>query len=72
MQNIEKLRDIMSKKSISVNELAKRINVDASTIYRKLQSDGEKFTIGEANQIVEALNLSETEAMSIFFASFVA
>ncbi len=72
MQNIDKLRDIMSKKSVSVNELAKKINIDASTIYRKLQSDGEKFTIGEANQIVEALELSETEAMSIFFASFVA
>ncbi|MBP3446486.1 MAG: helix-turn-helix domain-containing protein [Clostridia bacterium] len=72
MQNIEMLKDKMAKKSISVCDLADLLGVDASTIYRKFQKNGENFSIGEANQIVKALDLSEKEAMSIFFASFVA
>lgn len=72
MQNIEKLKDKMSEKSVTVSDLAELLNVDTSTIYRKFQKNGEKFSIGEANQIVKALKLSEKEAMSIFFASFVA
>ena len=72
MQNIEMLKKKMTDKSISIHELAEKLNVDASTIYRKLQKNGENFTIGEANLIVEVLELSEKEAMSIFFSSFVA
>ena len=72
MQNIEKLKDKMDELSITPSMLAEMLGVDASTIYRKFQKNGETFSIGEANQIVKVLNLSEKEAMSIFFASFVA
>lgn len=72
MQNIDKLKDKMDERSITPSMLAEMLGVDASTIYRKFQKNGETFSIGEANQIVKVLNLSEKEAMSIFFASFVA
>ena len=72
MQNIDKLKDKMDELSITPSMLAEMLGIDASTIYRKFQKNGETFSIGEANQIVKVLNLSEKEAMSIFFASFVA
>ena len=52
--------------------LAKLMGIDRATLYRKLNSKGENFTIKEANLIVKILNLSEQEAMDIFFKSTVA
>lgn len=62
----------MLDKDISIVELASRIGVNKSTIYRKFQNNGENFTIAEANKIVEVLELSKEEAISIFFSHIVA
>lgn len=64
--NIPKLKGKMAEKEINVESLAVAIDVDRSTMYRKLDA-GEKFTIGEAQRIKDFLELSDDDAASIFF-----
>lgn len=64
--NILKLKGKMVETQHSVDSLAEKIGVDRSTLYRKMEC-GEKFTIGEAQRIKEALSLSNDEITAIFF-----
>ncbi len=64
--NVLKLRGKIVEKGINVEALANSINIDRATLYRKL-NDGERFTIGEALRIKDALELTAEEACAIFF-----
>lgn len=66
--NVKELVDMMKSKGIGVPELAQKIGVDASTLYRKLGAGGEKFTIGEVHRMMEAIPLSNEDANRIFLA----
>lgn len=65
--NIPKLRGKMVEMGFSVESLAAEMGIDKSTLYRKLDN-GEKFTVGEAQKIKNALDLTNDEANAIFFA----
>ena len=64
--NVEKLKEKMEKRGFNVERLAERIGIDRSSLYRKLNAS-EKFTIGEAQNIRNALELNDDDARSIFF-----
>lgn len=64
--NIAKLKGRMVEKGINVEVLAAQIDIDRSTLYRKLNF-GEKITIGEAKKIKVALDLTNEDASAIFF-----
>lgn len=64
--NILKLRGKMTEMGISVEDLAAKLGVNRSTVYRKLDG-GEKITIGEAQKIKDVLGLTNEEARAIFF-----
>ncbi|MBQ9269719.1 MAG: XRE family transcriptional regulator [Oscillospiraceae bacterium] len=66
--NIEKLRGKMAENSTSGTELAKAIGMDESTFYRKMKAKGLAFTIAQMHNIVDKLNLTDEEAISIFLA----
>ena len=72
MVNVNKLKGKLVENGTTVEELAKSIGVSAATIYRKFQSNGESFTIGEADGIAKFLQLTPEEATSIFFSHGVA
>ena len=72
MTNMMKLKGKIVEKGFNVGRLAEAIGLDSSTFYRKLSNDGLTISIGEANKIVETLKLNSNEAMSIFFADYVA
>lgn len=61
-----KLRITESKKTIS--ELADSIGMDRSTFYRKLNTNGEFFTIEQARKLAESIPLSKKDSIKIFFA----
>ena len=65
--NINKLKAKIVEKRMNVETLAELIGVDRSSLYRKL-NNFEKITIGEANKIKSALELTDEEANNIFFA----
>lgn len=67
--NIEMLQKAMNEKKVTIDKLAGELHVDKSTIYRKLKTNGESFTVGEMHKIVEVLGLSPTAASHIFLFS---
>ena len=64
--NTAKLKGKMKELNVTQEGLAKLINISLSTLNRKLQDDGESFTVGEVQRIVSVLNLSDEEARLIF------
>lgn len=64
--NIPKLKGKIVERGINVETLAERIGIDRSTLYRKMDA-GERFTVAEAIKIKDVLDLTNDEAMSIFF-----
>ena len=63
--NINKLRGKIVENGMTVPELAARIGVDRSSLYRKL-NNFEKITIGEAIKIKDVLGLDDGDACDIF------
>lgn len=72
MVNIRKLKGKIVECEMNIETLAGMIGIDKSTLYRKLNSNGENFTIREADLISKALNLTYSEVNSIFFSQDVA
>jgi len=70
--NINKLKGKIVENGLTIGKLAKEIGLDKSTLYRKLNNDGETFTIREANLICSVLRLTGKEATEIFFSNYVA
>lgn len=70
--NVMKLLGKITECGLTKDAFAKVINMDYSTLWRKLKNDGESFTIREANLIAKELSLTSDEAMSIFFTNLVA
>ena len=70
--NVNMLKGKIVEKGLNVDAVAGMIDVDRSTLYRKINGVGDKLTIGEANLIVKGLHLTKEEAMSIFFSQCVA
>ena len=65
MFNQNKLKAQMALKNISARELAKRMEINESTLYRKIQNDG-NFTRSEINLMISILDIKDPA--DIFFA----
>jgi len=63
--NVNKLRGKIVEVGTTVSDLADKLGVDRSTLYRKMNQH--TLTIKEANLIVKELSLTKDEAMAIFF-----
>lgn len=72
MVNINKLKGKIVENGLTIEKLADNIGIDRSTLYRKINNNGETFTIKEADLILNALNLTAEEAKAIFFSQLVA
>lgn len=72
MVNVNKLKGKIVEKGMSVEALAEKIEMNKSTLYRKLNNLGETFTVKECDDICVSLELTRPEAVEIFFAQFVA
>lgn len=65
MFNKNKLKAQMALLGMSSKDLAKHLNIDESTLYRKMQKDG-NFTRKEINQMIKVLDIDNPK--EIFFA----
>lgn len=61
----KKLKEKMVEQRLSVVETAELLGLNKTTLYRKLNGF-EKFTISEAAQLKNVLNLTDSEAITIF------
>lgn len=67
MVKIGKLKGVIVEKETTQEAVADMIGIDRSTFYRKMKNDG-NFTLKEAKDIKDALELTNQEAIEIFFA----
>lgn len=65
--NVELLKQRMKEKNVGLDQLAKKIGIDRATFYRKINAGGVKFTVGEVQKMMIALNLSAADVFRIFF-----
>lgn len=72
MVNVNKLKAKMVELGINAEELSDRIGIDRATFYRRLSSNGETFSIKEADKICRELRLTRDEVNDIFFSQYVA
>lgn len=72
MINLKEFKKVLKQKNSSIDKIADELSVNRSTIYRKLQNNGESFTIREINLIANNLNLTQEDILNIFFAINVA
>lgn len=72
MTNMNKLKGKIVENGLTIEDVANQINMDRSTLYRKLNHQGETFTIKEANLIAKTLKLTADEVNAIFFNQIVA
>lgn len=72
MVNIDKLRGKIVERRMTVEIVAKTIGLTASTLYRRLNNGGGKFTVNEVSKIATLLNLTADELNEIFFTNNVA
>lgn len=70
--NVNKLKGKIIESGLSVAELAKKIGISESAMYRKMSDGGRTMLIKDANAIVSALKLSSDDAMAIFFSENIA
>lgn len=70
--NINKLKAKLVERGLNVSKLADMMEVDRSTLYRKMKNNGETFTVKEVNTLVKLLDLTPSEAVEIFFGDKVA
>lgn len=64
--NVKKLKSKLLDKGMNVEQLAKKIGIDRSTLYRKL-ANSKTMTIKDALKIKDAINLTNDDARDIFF-----
>ena len=64
---IAKLNQAITEKGFSKEAIAAALKINQSTLYRKLNNNGDSFTVKEANAIKDFLSLTDEEAANIFF-----
>lgn len=67
MVNIDKLKGRIVEKRYTVEKLSNEMGIDKSTFYRKLNSNGESFTLKEVCAMINLLKISDTNILKIFF-----
>ncbi len=72
MVNVNKLKGKIVEQGTTIENLAKAIGLNKSTLYRKMSNNGEGFTVKDVTLISEELKLSLEDVNSIFFSNNVA
>lgn len=70
--NVNKIHGKLKELGLTVEDAAKTMGIDRSTLYRKLGNSGAGLTVRDAQMLVDILQLTEQEALEIFFAREVA
>lgn len=70
--NVDKLHGKLREMKLSVADVAEKMGIDKSTLYRKLGNSGAGLTVKDAQQLIEILQLTNEDAVLIFFAREVA
>ena len=66
--NVNKIHGKLRELGLTVADVAEQMEIDRSTLYRKLGNNGAGLTVRDAQALMIILQLTEDEALEIFFA----
>lgn len=66
--NTAEVKQRMKDKHITGEMMAKELGMDPSTYYRKMQKNGENFSVVDLNVFKRMLELEDQEALNILLA----
>lgn len=67
MCNVSKLKSKIVENGMTVSKFADAALIGRDTLYRRLRSGGNHFTLEEIQKITKILSLTSEEVMLIFF-----
>lgn len=72
MVNVDKLKGRMVEKRINATDLAKKLEINRASFYKKMKASGVTFSLREIDLMAETLNLTAEDVIAIFFSQYVA
>lgn len=66
MLNILKLKGKIAENGLNITSLAREIEINRDTLYRRLANDGEKLTLGDIKKICRVLKINKEDTLDIF------
>lgn len=72
MVDVRKLKSRIFEAGLTVPELANRMEMNPSTLYRKLKNNGEGLLVKDVDRIISIIDLPGGDINNIFFAKNVA
>lgn len=54
------------ERNLTISEIAHELGINPSTYYRKVNADGETFTVAEIKRLAQFLQIPSAEAQEIF------
>ena len=70
--DVPRLKTRIAEKGLSMMEVAKLLEINRSTLYRRLENGGSGLLVKDARRLSDILELTLEEREHIFFASKVA
>ena len=67
MFNRNEFKAQLARQGLNVSTLAENVGLDPATLYRKMNGEVQ-FTVGDVEEIRDALKLGSRDVLSIFFA----
>lgn len=67
MVNIERLRAALQTSGVSIEQASNELGINPTTFYRRLNTQGEKFTVEEVGKLANMLKLNARALQNIFF-----
>lgn len=72
MVDVRKLKARVVEAGMTIPELANRMEMNPSTLYRKLKNNGEGLLVKDVDRIITIIDLPGGDINNIFFANHVA
>ena len=67
MVNTERLKTAMRDRHVTVEQASEHIGVNPATFYRRINRNGEKFTVEEVGKLANLLGMDANAMQDIFF-----
>lgn len=67
MVKTDKLKKIINQEGYSISEMAKKLDITPTSLYRKLNRGGVGLSIEQVSELVTILDLTYEDIIDIFF-----
>ena len=67
MVNVERLKNALRMRNVTIEQASEHLGVNPVTFYRRINRNGEKFTVAEVAKLAELLDMDAETMQSIFF-----